>query len=440
MARQIALAVLLHIMEGASLIKTNKNLGLILLGALGVLGVASREVKADEQTRSFEIYGFAQADEIQDSKRVDPNWTDAFRPSKIGVEDAQGVNPYGANGDSDISVKQSRFGVKGSMPTGEGHGPLTFKFEFDLFGVGVDAGQTTFRLRHAYGEWEQVLAGQTNSLFMDGDIFPNTIDYWGPNGMVFLRNPQIRWTPYKTETASFAIAIERPGNDIDPGNIRLIDEYSNASLQSQETVPDLTSHFRLDGSWGHFQIAAIVRRIGYEYQTVAGQGAWTTGSKTGWGVNLSAGIKTVGKDQILLQVVHGDGIASYMNDGGTDLAPNAYFVNPLTPTISPLSTVPTLSAEAVPLTGVVAYYDHYWNEKFSSSIGYSSTQVDNTNFQTADAFHKAQYASVNLLWTPVSNFMMGGEVLWGDRQNNDGLSGRDWRFQFTLKYNFGIKL
>jgi hypothetical protein len=148
---------------------------------------------------------------------------------------------------------------------------------------------------------------------------------------------------------------------------------------------------------------------------------------------LSSAIKTVGKDQILLQVVHGDGIASYMNDGGTDLAPNAYF-NPLSPTTT------TLSAEAVPLTGALAYYDHYWSPKFSSSIGYSLVEVDNTNFQTPDAFHKAQYASVNLLWTPVSSVMMGGEVLWGDRKDNDGLSGNDVRFQFTVKYNFGTKL
>ncbi len=40
-------------------------------------------------------------------------------------------------------------------------------------------GQTTIRLRHAYGELGQFLAGQTNSLFMDIDVFPNTIDYWG---------------------------------------------------------------------------------------------------------------------------------------------------------------------------------------------------------------------------------------------------------------------
>ena len=101
-----------------------------------------------------------------------------------------------------------------------------------------------------------------------------------------------------------------------------------------------------------------------------------------------------------MQVVHGDGIASYMNDGGTDLAPNAYF-NPLSP------TSPALSAEAVPLTGVVAYYDHYWNEKFSSSIGYSSTQVDNTNFQTAERL-------------PQRPIRLGELTLDSGRQRHDG--------------------
>ena len=53
-------------------------------------------------------------------------------------------------------------------------------------GTGVDAGQTTFRVRHMYAKWGPFLAGQTNTLLMDGDIFPNVIDYWGPPGMVFV--------------------------------------------------------------------------------------------------------------------------------------------------------------------------------------------------------------------------------------------------------------
>ena len=127
--------------------------------------------------------------------------------------------------------------------------------------------------------------------------------------------------------------------------------------------------------------------------------------------------------------MHGEGIASYMNDGGMDLAPRLVSDDPV-----------AVTAELVPLTGVVAYYDHYWNEKWSSAIGYSFTEVDNTNFQEPGAFHKGEYASVNLLHYPGRNLMIGGEVLWGQRTNNDGASDDDIRVQFTVKYSFSRDL
>jgi hypothetical protein len=381
---------------------------------------------AEDAGRDFEIYGFAQADFIQDfDGRLDPDWDDAFRPSKIGIDEQ-----FGSDGQSSISVKQSRFGVKGSMPTGEGGTPLTFKFEFDLFGTGADAGQTTFRLRHAYGEWGPLLAGQTNTLFMDGDVFPNTIDYWGPAGMVFYRNVQLRYTPFKSENSHFSIAVERPGNDIDSGNLRLIEGFENLQVQNDETLPDLTAQYRYGGDWGHLQFAGILRKVGFEVRQSSAD-RWSSGSETGWGINVGSSINTIGSDKILLQFVYGEGIASYMNDGGMDLAPTATFGG---------DTVTNVEAEAIPLTGVVAYYDHYWTPKWSSSIGYSYTEVDNTNFQAADTFNKGEYASVNLLHFPGENLMLGGEFLYGRRTNNDGADGDDMRFQFTVKYNFGIKL
>jgi hypothetical protein len=381
---------------------------------------------AEDRLTEFEIYGFAQADLIQGfDGRLDPDWDDAFRPSKIGIDEQ-----FGSDGQSSISVKQSRFGVKGTMPTGEGVTPLTFKFEFDLFGTGADAGQTTFRLRHAYGEWGPLLAGQTNTLFMDGDVFPNTIDYWGPAGMVFYRNVQIRWTPYKTANSHFAIAVERPGNDIDSGNLRLIEGLEDLQVQNDETLPDLTAQYRFGGERGHLQVAGILRKVGFEVRESSAD-RWSSGSETGWGINVGSSINTVGKDKILLQFVYGEGIASYMNDGGMDLAPAATFNQ---------VAVTNVEAEAIPLTGVVAYYDRYWSDRWSSSIGYSYTEVDNTNFQAGDTFNKGEYASVNLLHYPADNLMVGGEFLYGRRTNNDGADGDNMRFQFTVKYNFGIKL
>jgi hypothetical protein len=399
----------------------------LLSAAVAAVLLASASAKAGDDTgRSFEIYGFAQADYIQDiGGRLDPNWDDAFRPSKICFDGA-----CGEDGQASISVKQSRFGVKGTMPTGSSTAPLSFKFEFDLFGTGVDAGQTTMRLRHFYGEWGQILAGQTNSLFMDIDVFPNTIDYWGPSGMVFYRNVQIRWTPYTTDHSHFAIAIERPGNDIDSGNIRTIEGLEGVDVRNDEELPDLTAQFRYGGDWGHVQFGGILRKVGYELR-VDETDPWTEGSETGWGINVGTVFNVLEKDAIRLQVVYGEGIASYMNDGGMDLAPSADWSS---------GVLSDLDAEAVPLTGVLAYYDHWWNDQWSSSIGYSFTEVDNTNFQDPGAFEQIDYASGNLLYYPADNVMLGGELMWGERTNNDGASEDDVRFQFTVKYNFGIKL
>lgn len=406
-------------------IRTGRTL-VTMAGALAAGALLPAYAAGGDDKSSYEIYGFAQLDAIQDSKRLDPDWEDAFRPSKIAAPEGE----FGTNGQTSMSVKQSRFGVKGTVPTGDSTPPINFKFEFDFFGTGADAGQTTIRLRHFYGEWGQLLAGQTNSLFMDIDVFPNVIDYWGPPGMVFLRDPQIRWTFYRTKNDSIAAALEKPSNDIDSGNIRLVQGWENAVVNGDETVPDLTAQWRHDDDWGHFQVAGILRKVGYEY-SLAGEPLQKS-SQTGWGIDLTAGIKTIGKDQLLLAVVHGDGIASYQNDGGMDLAPTAL------PTVNP--GAPQIAGEAVPLTGVMVYYDHYWNDMWSSSIGYSYDQVDNTNFQATNAFHKGEYASVNLLAYPAKNVMIGGELLYGKLYNNNGTSGDDVRFQFTVKYSFGTKL
>ena len=248
--------------------------------------------------------------------------------------------------------------------------------------------------------------------------------------MVFYRNVQIRWTPYRTENSHFAIAIERPGTDSDPGNLRLIEGLEGVQVQNNEEVPDLTAQYRFGGDWGHLQFGGILRKVGFETR-VDPTDEWNSGSETGWGINVGTAINTIGNDKILLQVVYGEGIASYMNDGGMDLAPSAAF---------DADTVTDLQAETVPLTGVLAYYDHYWSDQWSSSIGYSFTEVDNTNFQDPTAYNKGEYASVNLLTYPADNLMFGGELLWGKRTNNDGASDDDVRFQFTAKYSFGTKL
>jgi hypothetical protein len=92
---------------------------------------------------------------------------------------------------------------------------------------------------------------------------------------------------------------------------------------------------------------------------------------------------------------------------------------------------------ALPVTGLVGFFDINWNEKFSTSIGYSSIDIDNSNGQEASAFKKGQYIVGNLMYYPVKNAMMGVEFQWGDRENySDGWSTSISKIQFSFKYNF----
>lgn len=357
---------------------------------------------------TFTIYGFAQADLIQDFNRVNPDWESTLRPSRIPT--TEGL--YGKDGKSVFSVKQTRLGVKSSYPTK--YGEFATKVEFDFYGVGDDAGKTAVRPRHFYGQLGPVLAGQTHSLFMDVNVFPNIIDYWGPPGMPFLRHPQLRWTPVSGEF-TFAVAVEEAGNDVswgvgsDPGR--------GGSLQARNDLPDFTARVNYKGDWGYVQAGGILRKVGFE--TVGDPSGDISGDALGWGINLSTNLNFFKQDRLILSTVFGHAIANYMNDGGNDLV------------------VVNGDAETLPLWGVVAYYDHFWNEKWSSSIGYSFTRIDNHNAQPEDAFKLGQYASANLLCYPWKNTMFGVEYLYGRREDKDGDSGNDHRVQFSFKYAFG---
>jgi hypothetical protein len=374
---------------------------------------------------SITLYGAAQLDYIYDVHRVDPAWEDALRPSKIPT--AEGL--FGSNGQSLFSVKQSRLGVKGDIPVGRGLSDINFKFEFDMFGVGADAGKTTIRLRHAYAEWGELLAGQTNSVFMDGDTFPNVIDYWGPTGMVYLRNPQIRWTPYRTDRSDFAIALEKPGNDIDIGNIRVLAPELGNNIQNDEKWPDLTAHYHIRSDWGHVQLAGILREVAYDTANTLDNKP--KGSRLGWGINASGHANIFDHDKLIGSIVYGEGIASYMNDGGTDLAPKI---------VTSAGAPPRIGPTALPLLGVMAYLEHHWDDQWTTSGGYSMTKVDNSSLQSANAYKRGEYASINLLYTPIKSVLIGAEFMWGKRVDFNGASGNDPRIQLSAKYDFSADL
>jgi hypothetical protein len=368
---------------------------------------------------SLDIYGFAHVDAIHDFNRMDPDWASTLRPSKIPVNCPEDSG-CGNDGETLISVRQSRLGFAGLIPTAIGD--LRTKFEFELFGVGDDAGETTFRLRHAYGELGPVLAGQTWSLFMDPSVFPNTIDYWGPAGMVFYRNPQVRYTPLRMDGLTAAVAIESPGSALDQGKIDTQDFGLPGDFSAWNPWPDFTAQVRSEGEWGHLQFGTIVRWLGFEIR--ANNGSDPDGHEIGAAGNLSGSFNLFEGDKLLWQLVGGRGFANYMNDGGTDLAPNDDLDG----------------AEAVPGLGWLLYYNRQWSERWTSSVGGGEHRQWTTGGQDGSAFETGQLAQVNLLFHPVPNMFVGPEFIWGRRENRDDRDGMDNRVQLSFHYDFGATI
>jgi hypothetical protein len=369
----------------------------------------------DELQSELEIYGFAMLDIGYDFGKIgDPLWEDVERPTKLEAF----PNEFGRGGRTFVSVRQSRFGVKGTTPTSAGE--IKTQFEFELFGVGVDAGQTTFRLRHAFGEWRHIIAGQTWSPFMDPDVFPNSIEYWGPNGMVFYRTVHIEYRPWTQDKSYATISLEKPGGSADQGNFADRDDLQN--VVPRFPAPDVTGNVHFAGPWGHVQLAAIFRYLKWDDLAPS---PVIQGHAYGWGVNLSTNLK-LGPTILKLQGVYGNAIANYMNDATFDVGPKASN-NPAQP----------VQGEAIPLLGIVAFLDIDWNKCLTSTVGWSYVHMWNTAEQTPDAFHVGHYALANLLVHPSKQLFFGAEFQFGRRENNsDGFTVNDYRAQFSIQYKF----
>jgi hypothetical protein len=294
--------------------------------------------------------------------------------------------------------------------------------------VGVDAGQTTIRLRHAYGEYMHILGGQLETPFMDLDVFPNILDYWGPNGMIFFRNVMVQYRPIeKANGTMLQIALERPGASADAGPYTGRIELQNVTPHFP--WPDVTAAYQWGTGWGHVKLAGIWRMI--RWDQVPTDTFDISGHVTGWGFAATSVIKFSHDMNVArLSAVYGEGIQNYFNDAPVDVGVENQFSNLRTP----------ITGEALPIFGAVAYLDHTWNSQFSSAIGWSMVNVTNSDGQLDNAFHNGQYASGNLLWTPVPNVMMGGELQYSRRQNffND-FDFNDWKLQFSFKYSFSQK-
>src|SRR3981189_1616651 len=305
----------------------------------------------------LKIGGYFKTDFIYDLKHAGN--TDSFITSSIPIPTVAGVN------NATVSVRPTRMNLDFRVPSTK-IGDVRFYVEGDLFGTN----STTPRLRHAYAQARNFLIGQTFSNFMDPDAFPDTLDFQGPNGMVSVRNPQLRYGFALSPSTTFYVSVEKPSSDV-------AFKTPQFSAQPNAPGPDGAIRLRQEFERGHFQVAAIFRSIAAFLPTTPTP---KTDSVFGWGVNVSTGVKTFGKDNVIFAVASGHGISRYLQDTsglGIDAEPKS-----------------STSLAATPAVGVEAAYQHYWLKNLRSSAIYSYAAVNNTALfasATPGTFNHATY-------------------------------------------------
>jgi hypothetical protein len=346
----------------------------------------------------LKIGGYFKTDFIYDLKPAGN--AESFIVSSIPIPTVVGVN------NATVSIRPTRLNLDFRVPSAK-VGEVRFYLEGDLFGTN----STTPRLRHAYAQVRNVLIGQTFSNFMDPDAFPDTLDFQGPNGMVSVRNPQLRYGFALTPSTTLYISVEKPSSDI---------TFKTTQFSSQPNAPSPDGAVRLRQEFerGHFQVAGLFRSI------AAFLPDGRTDSVFGWGLNASTGVKTFGKDNVILAVAAGHGISRYLQDTsglGIDAEPTS-------------GATPQL--RATPAAGVEASYQHFWSKSLRSSAIYSYAAVNNTDLAAGTSYNHGTYTGANLIWNPYGSLNVGAEYLYGWAMEQNGQKANAPRIQFSAKYSF----
>lgn len=384
---------------------------------------------------SLRLYGFAEL-----------SWVHAFGPDSSDI-DYSTFPPYlpldgtaaGRRENRDyFTARTSRLGVEAATPTR--YGVLGVKLEGDFnneprTGNSAQYGGTQhlftqqstssygFRIRHAYGTFGGLLVGQTWSTFMDVDNYPETVDFNGPTGATFIRQPLIRYTYGTRSSGGFTVALENPSSYVlDSSDPDTNPEFGLPISSSLSRIPDVVVRWDKGFDWGALSARAMTQELRFD------DGAGREASRRGWGAAASASFKVLGRDWAALQVTGGDGVGRYLNyiegavyDAATD----------------------EIRTERA--AGVVAGYQLRPADWVRVNLVYGATRNfdgDYTRVVKAAGLDAGRFGvnrSVQQLhagpiFTPVKGVDLGVEGIWAHRKTLAGERGEDLRMNVSLKY------
>ena len=310
---------------------------------------------------------------------------------------------------TDFNARQTRFWLTTDGMVG-GH-KIGTRMEMDFQTLPGAGDQRTTSpanpaLRRAFITIDNWLIGQEWTNFQNTAVLPESADFIGAaEGTVFARQVQVRYT-----RGPFSVSVENPETTVTPfgGGARIVAD--------DNSIPDFTARYAVSKPWGDFQIAGLLRQL--KYQSPASN---IDSTATGWGLSASTKIKVGAKDDLRLMVTGGEGIGRYV---GLNFSNDAVLNG-------------SGDLDAISVVAGFAAYRHVWAPGWRSSLIWSAQKVDNDLAFTGSAANRsAQSLHANLIWSPVTAFDVGAELMFADREIETGASGDMTRMILFAKYGF----
>ena len=317
----------------------------------------------------------------------------------------------GGGAQFNMTAKGSQLSIDVRAPSVPGD--FRFYYQNDFFGS--SGGAMPYRLRQLYGQFYNVTAGFTYSFFEDPDVWPDTVDYEGPNSAIFARQPIVLYKFPLGDGFQVNVGMQQPSTDLDNAGTT-----ANTNSVAVNHAPDAGFNIRWENSErGHVQLAMIFRDLGANNTTLGNQNVF------GWGLNASANLNTFGKDTLQAQITYGDGIFHFCNDNFTYTGFNG----------GDVAFDAAGNLKALTYIAPMAGYTHYWCDNFRSTVSAGYVNLQNQASQSGLAYHQTVYTSMNIVWQMRKRLSVGFESLYGYKQDQDQAHRAVWRFQTGLVYS-----
>ncbi|HWU02627.1 MAG TPA: DcaP family trimeric outer membrane transporter, partial [Novosphingobium sp.] len=353
---------------------------------------------------------------------------DIYLPQFVPVYNP--ANPTSATRVTDFSAKQSRFWVDASTKVGSHTLKAYIEADFQAApGTPQAAGQGTQRTTNAYDfamrraiiQLDRWTLGQEFTNFAPIAVFPESTDYvGGVDGLIFVRQPQLRYSLPLQKNLTLHLAVENPETaSATVGATTLVEN-------GEDHAPDTTARLEYASSFGLIDFSGMVRQL--RIDNAKAGAAHIVDDQLGWGVSTAGKIFLNAKHttDLRFEATYGDGLGRYL---GLNFSPDAVLM--ANGKLGRVSNLGMFGAAHVALTdkwrvNVIGSYQQVY---YAANIDRSAAGIASYNRQ-------AWSVAGNLFYSPLRNVDLGVEYRHGTRELVNGLNGAVDRLDFAAKYGF----